>query len=229
MPHPISHQILGVKFFGGTSREAVEEITRRGGLLVDPAAPSDDQSLSRRSLSTGLARRRSRDREFLQNRKIPDDRGEFLCRAIYDPPVKKTKHFWPSLCGSGRSTSSLARVVACGINLASSSSIGWITTAIHCIGAALGFLTGDQVHIPNWADKVYLGWLLRSLAQPRVFIPAFSGARGACRCLLERPRTSCLRSRKFRSEDEARFRDCFLLITRHLASQWRFPVFNPLW
>ncbi len=34
------HQILGIQFFGGTSREAVEEITRRGGLLVAPAAPS---------------------------------------------------------------------------------------------------------------------------------------------------------------------------------------------
>ena len=27
--------------------------------------------------------------------------------------------------------------------------------AIHCIGAALGFLTGDQVRIPDWADKYY--------------------------------------------------------------------------
>jgi N-acetylglucosaminyldiphosphoundecaprenol N-acetyl-beta-D-mannosaminyltransferase len=43
--------------------------------------------------------------------------------------------------------------------------------AIHCIGAALGFLTGDQVAIPNWADRFYLGWLFRLFAQPRVFIP----------------------------------------------------------
>ena len=43
--------------------------------------------------------------------------------------------------------------------------------AIHCIGAALGFLTGDQVAIPEWADRVYLGWLVRLLAQPRIFIP----------------------------------------------------------
>lgn len=49
--------------------------------------------------------------------------------------------------------------------------------AIHCIGAALGFLTGDQVHIPDWADRFYLGWFLRSLAQPRVFIPRFWSAR----------------------------------------------------
>jgi UDP-N-acetyl-D-mannosaminuronic acid transferase (WecB/TagA/CpsF family) len=43
--------------------------------------------------------------------------------------------------------------------------------AIHCIGAALGFLTGDQVAIPDWADRFYLGWLFRLFAQPRVFIP----------------------------------------------------------
>jgi N-acetylglucosaminyldiphosphoundecaprenol N-acetyl-beta-D-mannosaminyltransferase len=43
--------------------------------------------------------------------------------------------------------------------------------AFHCIGAALGFLTGDQVAIPDWADRFYLGWLLRLFAQPRIFIP----------------------------------------------------------
>ena len=49
--------------------------------------------------------------------------------------------------------------------------------AIHCIGAALGFLTGDQVRIPDWADKYYLGWFFRSLAQPKVFVPRFWSAR----------------------------------------------------
>ncbi len=49
--------------------------------------------------------------------------------------------------------------------------------AIHCIGAALGFITGDQVAIPNWADRVYLGWLLRLLAQPHAFAPRLWRAR----------------------------------------------------
>ena len=48
--------------------------------------------------------------------------------------------------------------------------------AIHCIGAALGFLTGDQVAIPDWADRLYLGWLLRLVAQPRIFIPRLARA-----------------------------------------------------
>jgi exopolysaccharide biosynthesis WecB/TagA/CpsF family protein len=43
--------------------------------------------------------------------------------------------------------------------------------AIHCIGAALGFITGDQPAIPDWADRLYLGWLLRLVAQPRIFLP----------------------------------------------------------
>jgi len=49
--------------------------------------------------------------------------------------------------------------------------------AIHCIGAALGFLTGDQIAIPDWADRFYLGWLFRLFAQPRVFIPRLWSAR----------------------------------------------------
>jgi N-acetylglucosaminyldiphosphoundecaprenol N-acetyl-beta-D-mannosaminyltransferase len=43
--------------------------------------------------------------------------------------------------------------------------------AIHCIGAALGFLTGDQIAIPEWADRIFLGWFWRLLAQPRTFVP----------------------------------------------------------
>jgi N-acetylglucosaminyldiphosphoundecaprenol N-acetyl-beta-D-mannosaminyltransferase len=48
--------------------------------------------------------------------------------------------------------------------------------AIHCIGAALGFLTGDQPAIPEWADQFYLGWLWRLVAHPSVFIPRLSHA-----------------------------------------------------
>jgi UDP-N-acetyl-D-mannosaminuronic acid transferase (WecB/TagA/CpsF family) len=49
--------------------------------------------------------------------------------------------------------------------------------AVHCIGAALGFLTGDQARIPDWADRYYLGWLFRSVAQPTVFVPRSWSAR----------------------------------------------------
>ena len=48
---------------------------------------------------------------------------------------------------------------------------------IHCIGGAIGFLTGDQVRIPRWADRLYLGWLFRSLSHPGKFVPRYWRAR----------------------------------------------------
>jgi len=49
--------------------------------------------------------------------------------------------------------------------------------AIHCVGAAIAFLSGDQVHIPIWADRFYLGWLFRSIAEPTRYVPRYWGAR----------------------------------------------------
>lgn len=49
--------------------------------------------------------------------------------------------------------------------------------AIHCIGAAIAFLSGDQVFIPVWADKFYLGWLFRSASEPRRYLPRYWKAR----------------------------------------------------
>ncbi|MGC1420860.1 MAG: WecB/TagA/CpsF family glycosyltransferase [Terracidiphilus sp.] len=48
--------------------------------------------------------------------------------------------------------------------------------AIHCIGAAIAFLSGDQVRIPDWADRLYLGWLFRCLSSPRRFVPRYLSA-----------------------------------------------------
>jgi len=49
--------------------------------------------------------------------------------------------------------------------------------AIHCIGAAIAFLSGDQADIPIWGDRFYLGWMLRCLSNPKLFIPRYWGAR----------------------------------------------------
>jgi UDP-N-acetyl-D-mannosaminuronic acid transferase (WecB/TagA/CpsF family) len=56
---------------------------------------------------------------------------------------------------------------------------------IHCIGAAIGFLTGDQVHIPMWADRWRIGWLLRCLAAPQRFLPRYWNARRVIPLLLK--------------------------------------------
>jgi UDP-N-acetyl-D-mannosaminuronic acid transferase (WecB/TagA/CpsF family) len=49
--------------------------------------------------------------------------------------------------------------------------------AIHCIGAAIAFLSGDQVHIPEWADHMYLGWLFRCLSHPKRYVTRYWSAR----------------------------------------------------
>ena len=48
--------------------------------------------------------------------------------------------------------------------------------AIICTGAAIAFLSGRQARIPPWADRFYLGWLLRCLKAPASFIPRYCNA-----------------------------------------------------
>jgi N-acetylglucosaminyldiphosphoundecaprenol N-acetyl-beta-D-mannosaminyltransferase len=49
--------------------------------------------------------------------------------------------------------------------------------AIICTGAAIAFLSGQQVAVPGWADKAMLGWLLRCLSSPKKFVPRYWRAR----------------------------------------------------
>jgi len=48
--------------------------------------------------------------------------------------------------------------------------------AIICTGAAIGFLSGNQVNIPTWADRMYLGWFFRCLYEPKKFVPRYWSA-----------------------------------------------------
>lgn len=45
--------------------------------------------------------------------------------------------------------------------------------AILCTGAALAFKTGRQVNMPGWVDYIYMGWLLRCISNPKVFVPRY--------------------------------------------------------
>ena len=47
---------------------------------------------------------------------------------------------------------------------------------IICTGAALSFLTKKQAPVNDWIDKFYLGWLLRCIYNPIVFIPRYLSA-----------------------------------------------------
>lgn len=48
--------------------------------------------------------------------------------------------------------------------------------AILCTGAAIAFLSGRQVGIPVWADRIFLGWLFRTLHDPRRYLPRYRKA-----------------------------------------------------
>jgi N-acetylglucosaminyldiphosphoundecaprenol N-acetyl-beta-D-mannosaminyltransferase len=56
--------------------------------------------------------------------------------------------------------------------------------AIHCTGAAIAFLSGDQVRIPVWVDHAGLGWLWRSLSNPPRYVPRYWAARHLAAMLL---------------------------------------------
>src|SRR5260370_27920656 len=43
--------------------------------------------------------------------------------------------------------------------------------SIHCVGAALGFLTGDERPIADSEVRCHLGWLVRLISQPRMILP----------------------------------------------------------
>ena len=225
-------RILGLNFFGGTSREAVEQITRRGGLLVAPAAPSmvafcRDENYRRALLQaeiaiadsgfmvllwkffTGetisrisglehmkrllehdstrqpgsvlwvVATERSREKlsRFLRGSDLPATDSAVYVAPKYGRPVEDER-----LLEGVRRARPRHIVIAVGGGI--QDQLGQYLLerldyrpAVHCIGAAIGFLTGDQVRIPDWADKFYLGWLFRSLAHPRIFIPRFWSAR----------------------------------------------------
>ena len=45
--------------------------------------------------------------------------------------------------------------------------------AIHCIGGAIGFLSGDQVKIPMWADRTRVGCLFRIASDPHGYFPRY--------------------------------------------------------
>lgn len=44
---------------------------------------------------------------------------------------------------------------------------------IVCTGAAIAFLTGHQANIPHWADKLHLGWFMRCISEPKLYVPRY--------------------------------------------------------
>lgn len=75
--------------------------------------------------------------------------------------------------------------------------------AIHCVGAAIAFCSGDQVRIPMWADRFYLGWLFRCVSAPWRYVPRYWSARKLLPLLLryrsESPATAAAMARNSRN------------------------------
>jgi exopolysaccharide biosynthesis WecB/TagA/CpsF family protein len=227
-----TEQILGVRFFNGPAKEIVDLVSRTGGMVSAPAAPSMVNLRYDRDYREALAaadfaipdsgwmvllwrlftgRRLSRisglkymkrllehetvrqpnavmwvvpsfaarDKlvDLLRRREIPVTDANIYVAPQYARPVRdetlreKIQHYRPAhvvIAVGGGIQDKLGHSLKERLDY---------RPAIHCIGAALGFLTGDQIAIPDWADRFYLGWLLRLIAQPRVFIPRFWCAR----------------------------------------------------
>ncbi|MEP2774909.1 MAG: WecB/TagA/CpsF family glycosyltransferase [Luteolibacter sp.] len=51
-----------------------------------------------------------------------------------------------------------------------------VMPVILCTGGAIAFLSGGQAKIPTWADRMYLGWLLRILDDPKNFAKRYWNA-----------------------------------------------------
>src|SRR5882757_5467648 len=162
--HP-THRILGIDFFDGSPRAAID-LMRNGGLLVIPAAPA------LKDLDHNLDYR-----ESLLNADLAITDSAYMApiygsASISDPALLerlnrlRPQHVIVTIGGGTQERLGLHLKR----NLA-------YRPAIHCIGAAIAFLSGDQVHIPVWADRYYLGWLFRSLAEPKRYIPRYWDAR----------------------------------------------------
>ncbi len=48
--------------------------------------------------------------------------------------------------------------------------------AIICSGAAISFFTKQQAPINIFFDKIYLGWLIRIIYKPSIFLPRYLSA-----------------------------------------------------
>jgi len=224
-PEPVRYrQILGVRFFVGTAEEAIAEISRQGGLVVVPSAPTlkdlgRDAQYREAILGADFAIADSALMVLLWNLlerdRIPKLSGLKYLRALIEQPEmrKPGSSFWvmpspvaarrnadwliqkgipvggedihlaPFYGEDARDPELLAKLerrrpshVVLGVGGGTQERLGLYLKrnlsyrpAIHCIGAAIAFLSGDQVRIPVWVDHLGLGWLWRTVWSPRRF------------------------------------------------------------
>jgi len=229
---PRFQQILGVRFIVGSAQQALDEVSRDGGLVVVPAAPAlknlpSDKSYREALLGADFAIADSALMVLLwnliQRDRIPKLSGLKYLRALLERPAFRQPRasFWvmPTPAAARRNVAWLQGQVidvtdediylapmygpeiidpellrrleerrpphiVLGVGGGTQERLGLYlkrnlsySPAIHCIGAAIAFLSGDQVHIPVWVDACGLGWLWRTLSDPLRFLPRYWEAR----------------------------------------------------
>ena len=232
-------KILGIDFFHGTAREAVERMRRRGGLLVIPAAPalkdldsradyrealvSADMALTDSAFMVLIWNRLQGDhirrlsgleyiRELLKQEDVRqpgntlwvmasagsaernlewlrDQRVHVPDECVYLAPMYGQDLEDPALLERLERLRPQHVIVTIGggtqerLGLYLRRRLSYVPS-IHCIGAAIAFLSGDQVRIPEWADRFYMGWLFRSLSEPKRYVPRYWDARKLLRLMV---------------------------------------------
>lgn len=227
-----SRKILGVNFYTGDAKGAVDRLAN-GGLLVVPAAPALKEIATNAAYRTALldADLAITDSAFMvlvwnliERDSIPRLSGlKYLSELLLRSEVRKPGNTLWVMAGQGSAARNLEWLRAQGIEVpehcvylapmygesvsdevlvaklnelrarhiiitiggGTQERLGYslkhqlaYAPAIHCIGAAIAFLSGDQVRIPMWADRLYLGWFIRCLSSPRRFVPRYLSARG---------------------------------------------------
>jgi UDP-N-acetyl-D-mannosaminuronic acid transferase (WecB/TagA/CpsF family) len=223
-------RILGVKFYIGDARGAIERISG-GGLLVVPAAPSlkdipvnaayrdalvnADVAITDSGfmvLAWNLIERDSINRlsgleylvELLKQPDVREPGNTFWIMAgaasakknldwlaeqgitvpadcVYNAPMYGAKIDDPELVARLGQKRPKHVIVTVGggtqerLGLYLKRQLNYLPS-IHCIGAAIAFLSGDQVRIPSWADRLYLGWFFRCLSSPLRYVPRYWSA-----------------------------------------------------
>src|SRR5437588_8884636 len=244
MPPPFpTKRMRGIDFFVGTAAEAIAHISKYGGLIVAPAAPSfialqDDPDyrgaiadadlaiadsgwavlfwrlLRREKLSriSGLAlfkalldnadaripgnlfwilpseKAKTKTLEFARNSGYPTTADDCYVAPKYSSCSREERERVPQRRGYSIADDALIAIIEqrkpkhiiIGIGGGMQDKLGSYLKhqlsyrpGIYCIGAAPGFITGDQVIIPMWADRFFVGWIFRLLAQPRILLPRF--------------------------------------------------------
>lgn len=223
--------ILGVRFFVGTAQDAIDNVSRHGGLVVVPSAPTlknltHDPLYRDAMLGADFAIADSALMVLLWNltqpNPIPKLSGlKYLRALIQQPDFRQSgSSYWvmPSLASAERNAAWLRRNgvsvadedvylapiygadirdpelierleqrrprhVVLGVGGGTQEQLGFYLkqnlgyrAAIHCVGAAIAFLSGDQVRIPVWVDYLGLGWLWRCTSNPRRYVPRYLGA-----------------------------------------------------